>query len=303
MNTVFTTHRGLVAGTLIAMGLCLTLVSCGDSNDPKRMLQLKLYPKDAFILYISGENEMLVGDDAVNFGGAFESAYRWDVLSVDPEGNIEFNVSVKSAIYAKFQSPLGAAFEKSTFKVRMAPDGEILGLDGTDEMREKVIENLTIPYLNQAEGLSDEERASAIADAKLSLIEHLSDVSLQSIFEPLFRVWPPTPIARGDTWTRDSIPMSLHYRGTYVTTEFKVTSWEEGEVTLSTSSSLETLESDETTDLSGSTHGTVTIDAIGGFIKSVSLKKEAKGFVTLPDKQEQIPVTLREEVFAEVLRL
>jgi len=275
MNTVLTSPRGLVASALIAIGVCLTLVSCGDTKDPKRLLQLKLYPKDAFILYIDGENEIFIGDITENLGGPFEVTFRWDVLSVDPEGNIDCNVSVKSAVYPMFLSPLGPALENSTFKVRIAPDGEILGVDGTDEMRENVIENLKIPWLKKSEGVSDEEHDAVIADTKQLVISHLSDEALRGLFEPLFRVWPTIPVTPGDRWTLERIPtyLPIPNGGSFATTEFEVTSWEEGEVTLRMQGILQTLDTDEANKLSGSAHGTIILDAIGGFLKSASLNR------------------------------
>ena len=309
MNTVLTAQRGLVACTILAIGVCLTLVSCGDTQGPKRLLHLKLDPKDAFILYISGENEILINDSPYDWGGPFEATYRWDVLSIDPEGNIEFNVSVKSALYPMLLSPLGYAFQNSTFKVRMAADGEILGFDGTDKMRTEVSTSLTFPRIEQQKknGLSSEDYETALETWKRNSLAHIQDEALRGLFEPLFRVWPAIPVAPGDRWTLERIPTYLPVcvEGAFATTEFEVSSWEDGEVTLTTHSILQTLETDEANKFSGSTHGTIILDAIGGFLKSASLITEAKGNITLPsgDQKPGPAITFNEEVVVKILRL
>lgn len=309
MNSALTTPRGLIVAALIAISLCLTLVSCGDTKSPKRLLQLKLYPKDAFILYVSGENEILINDMIGDFGGSFETTYRWDVLSVDPEGNIQFNVSVKSALYPVFMGPLGPAFENTTFTVRMAADGEILGFDGTDKMRTEVSTKLKFPLLEleKLKGLSDEDYEKAAAEAKQGMLIHIQDEALRGLFEPLFRVWPAIPVAPADKWTLRRIPTHLPIpNGNRIaTTEFEVTSWEDGEVTLNVQSILQTLDADDAEKLSGSAHGTIVLDAIGGFLKRASLSTEAKGSIAITSEELIVwtPFTLRQEMFVEILKL
>ena len=309
MNSAFTTPRALVAVALIAISLCLTLVSCGGAEDPKRLLQLKLYPKDAFILYVSGETDIIIGDIIPNLGGPFEVTYRWDVLSVDPEGNIEFKVSVKSASFSVFMRPLGRAFEDTTFKLRMAADGEILGFEGTDEMRTQVAANLKFPLIEQRKKAdpSSEDYIKTIESAKQGVLAHIQDEALRGLFEPLFRVWPAIPVAPGDEWTLEQISTYLHVPngGSFVTTEFEVTSWNDGEVTLSTQGVLQTPDTDEANSMSGTTHGTIILDAIGGFLKSASLKRAVKGRVTLPFDEQSggSPIMYKEEIFVEVLKL
>ena len=184
-----------------------------------------------------------------NFGGKFEATYRWDVLSVDPEGNIQFNVRVISALYPGLMAPLGGAFENSAFKVRMAPDGEILGFDGTDEMRTEVSSKGKFPVIEQRKriDLSDEDYEKAIAAAKLDMLDRIQDEDLRGLFEPLFRVWPAIPVAPGDRWTLERIGthLPLPDGDSFATTEFELTSWEDGEVTLTAQSILEKLDADE----------------------------------------------------------
>ena len=309
MNSAFTTPRALVAAALIAISLCLTLVSCGGAEDPKRLLQLKLYPKDAFILYVSGETDIIIGDIIPNLGGPFEVTYRWDVLSVDPEGNIEFKVSVKSASFSMFMRPLGRAFEDTTFKLRMAADGEILGFEGTDEMRTEASAKLIFPFieLEKKSGLSNEDYLKAIETAKQDTLARITDESLRGMFEPLFRVWPTIPVAPGDKWTQDRISTHLPVPNgnSFATTKFEVTSWKEGEATLDMQGTLNTPDTDEANKLSGTTQGTFILDALGGFLKRASITKEVKGSVTLVSGEEDrvSAITMHEEMFVEVLKL
>lgn len=305
MNTALTTPRGLLVAALIAM----TLVSCGGAEDPKRLLALKVYPNDAFILYVSGKTEIIIGDIVLDFGGPFEVTYRWDVLNVDPEGNIEFNVKVKSASYPKFTRPLGFAFQNTTFKVRMAADGEILGFEGTDEMRAQVAANLKFQLIEQNKKAdpSSENYAKNIKAAKQRALGHVQDEALRGLFEPLFRVWPAIPVAQGDKWTLEHIStyFPVANGASFVTSEFEVTSWEDGEVTLTTNGVVQTPNADEENGLSGSTHGTIILDAIGGFLKSATLNRAVKGNIETPfgEQNELSPFMYKEESFVEILKL
>ncbi len=309
MNTVLTTQRRFVASTMIAIGVCLTLASCGEIEGPKRLLRLNLDPKDTLILYIRGDNEILFGDGPLDLGGPFEATYRWDVLSVDAEGNIDFDVSVKSAEYFGFMEPLGHALENVTFKVRMAADGEILGFDGTDEMRTEVSTSLIFPFIEKQKenGLSVEDYNKTTESWKRNSLTHIQDEALHGLFEPLFRVWPAIPVAPGDRWTLERIPTFLPIPGgsLFATTEFEMTSWEEEEVTLTVQAVLQTLDADEANKLSGATHGTIVLDAAGGFLKSASMTREATGsiMVSFVEQEVESTVTLYQKVVVKVLRL
>ena len=309
MNTVLTSQRRLVASTMIAIGVCLTLGSCGDTKGTKRLLHLKLDPKDAFILYIRGENEILIGDSPLDLGGPFEATYRWDVLSVDPEGNIEFDVTVKSAEYSMFMRSLGPALNNAAFKVRMAADGEILGFDGTDKMRAEVSTRLTFPLIEQRKenGLSAEDYKLRIETSKRVSLAHIQDEALRGLFEPLFRVWPAIPVAPGDRWTLERMPtyLPIPEGSLFATTEFEVTSWEDGEVTLTAHADLQTLDADQANKLSGDTHGTIILDATGGFLKSASMTREVKRAIVEPSTEQEVKstVTFYEKMVVKVLRL
>lgn len=282
---------------LMVLGICMIIASCGDSQSPKRLLKFQIFPKDAFVLYLSSESEILLEDNPQNFGGKSELVYKFDVVSVDPDGVVEFKIDVKTAMFPVLLSPLGPAFEGETFRARMNPDGEFLSFAGTEEMRRRVSEKIVF-----ASGEQTEEKT---AETKAVLIKYIADDALRGVFEPLFRVWPSTPAATGDTWDRDSIPTYLPpLPVVYESTIFEVTSWEKGEVTLASEGNFIVKDSAASDDLSGSSHSTIKIDPIGGFIKSISLEREASGsYRTSANAESLVPIKIHEEIFVELLQL
>ena len=98
----------------IALGICMTLISCGESQGPKRLLKFQIYPKDAFVLYLSNESEILLNGGTRNFGGRVELVYKFDAVSVDPDGVVEFKIDVKTAKFPMLLKPLGPALEGQT---------------------------------------------------------------------------------------------------------------------------------------------------------------------------------------------
>jgi len=290
----------LFGGTMcsyITLGTCVFLASCGNSQGPKRLLQFQFFPKDAFVMYLSNDSEIFLRDGPPNFGGRSDLVYRFDVISIDPDGVVEFKIDVKKAKFPALLAPLGPALGGQSFQARMSPDGEFLSFAGTEEMRQRVLDSIVFTWGTR----TDEQSATA----KANLIKYITDEALRGVFEPLFRVWPSTPVAPGDTWARESIPSYLSpLPVVYETSTFEVSSWETGEVTIASEGNFVVRNSAASDDLGGSSRSTIKIDPIEGFIKSISLKREASGsFKSAGSAEPPVPIKITEDIFVELVQL
>lgn len=298
--------RGRIFRVLAVLLVSCVLVSCGGSKGPKRMLQLKIYPNDAFILYLSGDFriDITLEGAPIMIGGRSESAYKFDVTSVDPEGNIEFKVTAQSIIHPSIIAPLGPALKGETFTMHMAPDGTITGFEGTESVRKNVSEKLEKVLASAVDPNKSEEELQSDVDAyRADLVGMLDDDNLRGLFEPIFRVWPSTPVTDGDTWHRESIPMRIQFDGLFADSEFRVESWNDGEVRLTCTSVVKALDSNPLNTLSGNSESEITIDGINGFVKTVYTRSDIKGTYVFNEGEDPRPVTVHEEVFVELLRL
>jgi len=306
MKCIVPISRAGVRTALAAIVISALAVSCGGSTGSKRLLQMKVFPQDSFILYFSGDSRVSVTFDGneVAIGGESDAAYRFQVASIDPNGVVEFNVKVQSAEYPSLKAPLGPALSGESFSLRVSPAGEVLGLGGTDELRSRVDSKLDLKHFAQwVKTETPEEKALRLESYRKRILSMLTDDAIRATFEPVLRVWPATPVAIGDSWSRDQIPIQCAYPGVYGDTELSVTSLDAGEVSLSVSGTIQTLPEDSQNVLSGETSGTITIDPVAGFVKSATLVNTYTGTVSMEANPERTPVDSREELYYELLRL
>ena len=270
----------------------LALASCGG---PKRMLQFKVYPEDSFVVYETSNGELtLTGADGMSntVRSEREVLYLFDVTSVDDSGNIDFSVKIQKARYSLFIQPLGEALVGKSFSMRMAPDGRVTALWGTDALREQVAEDLTI-----GQSAGGPEQAEMLRNRMMA---HVEDDALRGKLEIIFRVWPPTPVAPGDRWSREDIV--LPHDSVVDSAQLTLTSWEGGEAVISIDSRVRSTGTDPSKDVSGTITGQAILDAVSGFPKSLSFERHLEGTVK-PLEGGPTSIKAREEVFVELLRL
>lgn len=272
--------------------LVLALASCGS---PKRALQFRIYPEDSFIVYETSKRDItlqLADRPVQTLMGKTTLAYKFDVQNIDDQGVALFDVTVQEAKYSLFDRPLGPALEGKSFSVRINPDGSVAELLGADQFRSNVDADLDYDDFKPRPRNIEQHRESALI--------YVSADALRMNIESIFRVWPATPVSPGDSWSRE--PLFSPVDGVTESTNYTVASWKGGEVDLNFTSILSDAGSHKRLALSGTATGTVHIDAISGFVKTIAVETMLDGTVTR-EGQEPEPVTIREERFIEFLRL
>ena len=292
--------------TFTALLLSCLLVSCGESVGPKRPLQFTIAPTDSFILYLSGNwtLDTFLPDAPVTYGGRSEAAYRFEVKSIDSEGNVEFKVTAESVVFPSLIATLGPALKGETFTMHMAPDGSISGFEGTETLRKNVSAKIDRMWGDSVDPNKSAEQIQTERERfRDALVGKVGDEEFKGLFECVFRVWPPMPVTQGDAWQIEDVAMFIQFGGFYGTREITVKSWKMDEVVLSSKAQVKTLVTDPLNQLSGTTESEITLDGANGYIKTVNTISSIEGTYKSREGTPSQSVTVKQEVFAELLRL
>lgn len=282
-----------------AIALLLVFVAFTSCGGQKHDLAFKLYPKDSFMVYVTGTQNLIIDSNAAEADPTTldtKLTYKFDVTSIDDNGIVSFDITVQNAQMPLFQAILGAALEGKSFSLRMAPDGRIIDFQGTDELRQQISSTIDIP----TELVSPTGNPDEIRRFMTTLMEEVSDASLQAKFERIFRIWPSTPVIPGDSWQRDDI--AIPSASVNDSTTFTIDSWEGGLVTISTATTFSPNDMNPTTNFKGSGKGKLEIDAIAGFPKSFTYTQRLEGSAQRPD-QTVVELIQTDRMFVEFLRL
>lgn len=185
------------------------------------------------------------------------------------------------------------------FTMTLTADGTVKSVQGIDALIAEVIRRLELP------------QGPAKASTRTLLAEHFGEAAMKQNMQNLFALYPPRPVAAGESWTRKIVVSKgfpLVIDGTY-----RLKSRDGGVAEIEINAKLapnadaapvEVGTGKMTYDLSGSQRGSARVDEATGW--TVSLKTEqdvsgAIGFDTPGEQATSIPITMKSKVVLEPL--
>ena len=273
-------------GLVVLAVLCSALLtSCG----PKQVqLALNVQEGDVYRVRLISQSITLwsrdTGDSTSYDTSGFDMTFT--VAEVDGEGNVWFDVVYEWATSGTRagtgdveppdeSDPTGEGIEELEgrgFSVRVAPNGEVLDIEGYNELLNAVLEDL---------GLSDEEILLGFGQMIEALI---GDDSLKVQVSDIIAEYPEGAVAVGDSWTViTELPGLL---AVVVETTYSLRALEDGVATIDVDSTVNTDPAaypvdmtlyEMTYDLSGSGEGVILVDVDTGLTSSATVTSTLSG--------------------------
>jgi hypothetical protein len=241
---------------MLAVSLGALASSCGSQS--KSSLLMNLAPSTQYRLSIRTDGTFSVEDNQDAKPRAFsrELVYLCRVMSVYDNGDVGVALTVEKAKLLVISD----MYAGSTFSARVSPAGEIVELAGTDAVRAHV-----------QSSIQDRKGSSNVFERPEALIVQISDEAILAELNTVFSIWPSTPVAQGDSWTRPPIfdPTSK----TYEHTKFRLMSVHASNARIEFSSEHRLAEGTESESV-GSSSGEIHVSPTQGVLRSYLGKKD-----------------------------
>ena len=196
---------------ILFVPLATTMVSC-DTAHGSAPLSLRLPAADARTFEMSLDQKIrqtIQGADQV-MQQTMQFVWRQVVESVDADGNMDLAMTYEAIRFVQDAPGLGrteydsrtppenvppmargfAALVGRGFVLRVTPKGQILDVDGVDEMVEGMLASLEAPPGTDLAMLAEQLR------------KQFSDQILKETFQPLMGFYPENPVDAGDRWAK-----------------------------------------------------------------------------------------------------
>jgi len=282
-----TTTLIAVAASILSVGLCGT----GAAAVP---LQLKLdkgktyyqrtMVEQRFTQTVMGQQQVI--DQSMGTG------LKLDVLDVDSQGNMRIrqtfnwsrfkaagpmaNVdydSAKPATQATGAEPFAAILGQS-YVIKVSPKGQVLDVNGVDELREAVLKKLP---------------AGGEAGPALNILDpYFKKQSVKEMTENLLAVYPEKPVEVGESWTEKKV-LTLGF-GMITESKWTLQKREAGVATIAATNSIRSNPDAPLMDaqgmkirfdVSGTSESTIRVDEATGLILIDQAQSQLKGQIKL----------------------
>jgi hypothetical protein len=282
------TRQGIRALIVTAVGMA-SFAFC-DTGGAAVQLQLKLpqgktyYAKSTFDQHITQTvmNQQQVIDQSIGMG------LKWDVLEVDSQGNMRIR---QTFIWAAYQqtNPMGsveydsakqatptagaepfAALLGQGFVVKLSPKGDVLDVNGVEEMRAAVLKKLP-------PGADQRPEMSAVA-------MYLDKNSVKEMLGANLAVYPDKPVEVGQSWSKKQT-VKLGF-GIITDSKWTLQKREDGMDIIATTATLrsdpssppmETAGMTMKFDITGTAEGTLRVEEATGLIRLDQSRQQLKG--------------------------
>ena len=237
--------------------------------------------------------------DDVDADGAMTITTKYDSVvfrQKGPAGATEYD-STKPPKVVPPSAKAFAALPGLSFRQTVTAGGTVRSVEGLDEMLAEIVRRLELP-----EGPA---RASMLK----ALGEQFGEGAMKQNLQDLFAIYPPGPVAVGETWARKVVVsrgFPLVIDSTYT---LKGRSGGVAEVAMNArlapntdAAPVELGTGRMTYALSGEQHGVVRIHEATGWTQSLTTEQDVSGTLTLDtpgDKDAAIPVTVKSRVVVE----
>ncbi len=290
----------LWASGVLAVFLMTLLAACGPST-----FTLRLHLKQGDVYKVTTVTNQHISQEIMGQKMTLDQKmtmeYRWEVTQVAENGNTTVKVTYTRVAMEQDQGGQKRSFDTASgqeppdffkgldllvgksFSMEFTPKGEVVKIDGLDEMFRQVAEGV---------GFGDKESTDAFYKA---LTDSFGEDAITEQFKTAFGDYPDTPLKVGSTWTTDSqlkvtFPLDVH--ATYT-----VKSWQDSQAVIAMEA---TLKSDATKretgqnplfdviyDLSGTQQGTLTVDVGTGLLRESQVTQHVEGKVLLVDPKSK----------------
>ncbi len=224
---------------------------------------------------------------------------KLDVLDVDRQGNMQIRRTFNWAM-SKRTGPMGnldydsakqptppagaevfAALLGQSYVVKISPKGEILDVNGVEEMRAAILKKLP---------------PNAAADPSMTALNsYLDKKGIKEMTESMLAVYPDRPVEVGQSWSRKRVA-SLAFELT-IDGKWTLQKLEAGVATLATTSSLrsnpdkpmETAGMKMRFDLTGTQEGTMQMEVATGLVRLAQARQQLKGEIKMGDSGQGAP--------------
>ncbi len=287
---------------LALLALSLALTGCGP-----REIVLQFAPQAGEVYQVDSVMEQ---DMTQSFGGQemtisqrFEYGYTWAIREVSAEGNITVEVTYNHIATEQSFGDQAIAYDSAvdeapppelagmdlmlgqSFTMVLSPRGQVLEINGLDEMYQAIVEASTLP----------EEQKAAFAQA---LEDSYGATALQEQFSSMLVPYDGQPLTEGHSWTIEQqlnglVPVAIH-------TVYTVQGWDEETAQIAIASTLQS-DPDKVTslggyqvsyDMTGTQEGVFSVSLTDGVTREASLNQHLEGSMTISQGEAALPVPL-----------
>lgn len=179
-------------GTAAVLAALMTAVCACDGGGAKGSMQQNLISSKAYRLSIRTDGSLTFATPTKTTGPVSlpsEVVLVLRALEMYENGDMRVAFTFGPANFGLGQ---GSAVLDQTFMARISPRGRLSDFSGLDEIQAHV---RALPKPGAPGELGDPEL----------LTKNLTEDSLLALLNPALEIWPPVPVAPGDTWTREPI--------------------------------------------------------------------------------------------------
>ena len=337
------TRRGRVGSVLFPLLAVLFHLSVSAQTPEKLELRLRLKKGDVYKLKLTIDQKITHTPPAPTSGGDGAPArpearpakagtpqsteqlmavgFTMTVKEVDGDGAMTIATKYESVLFRQ-KGPAGVVEFDSTnppkqppalarafailpglgFTMTLTPAGDVKSLEGTSEMLAEMVRRLDLP------------EGPARANAQKVLAEHFGEAAMRQNMQDLFALYPPGPVAAGESWERKVVvnkgfPVVMH--NTYTlkaraagVAEIAVKSRlspnaEAGPVELGTGKT--------TYDLSGEQRGAAKVVEATGWTESLVTEQDIAGTIVFrtgdsSNSETTVPITVKSKVVLEPVK-
>jgi hypothetical protein len=287
-------------GGVLALLLMALLAACGPST-----FTLRLHLKQGDVYKVTTVTKQHISQEIMGQKMSLDQKmtmeYRWEVTQVADNGNTTIKVTYTRVAMEQDQGGQKRAFDSASgqeppdffkgldllvgksFSVEFTPQGEVVKIDGLDEMFRQVAEGV---------GFGDKESTDAFYKA---LTDSFGEDAITEQFKTAFGDYPHTPLKVGTTWTADAqlkVTFPLEVHATYT-----VKSWQDDQAVIAMEATLKSDATKRVTgqnplfdvvyDLSGTQQGTLTVDVGTGLLRESQVTQHVEGQVLLVDPKSK----------------
>lgn len=304
-----TLKKSVLTGLVAVMALG-AIVSNVYSTDQKFDLKLKLKKGQKFGLKMVTNQKMsqtMMGQQQ-KMNRMTTMGMSFEVLAVDDNGNMSIKTTYQN-IHTRMEGPMGVMEYDSTrpqqpgadnpmsamykamlgqsFITKLSPKGQILEINGIDEMVAKMIDKIA----------TDEARKQQM---KQMIKNFINEDQMKETSGAMVAALPQKPVGIGDSW-KNKISVAVGFPMKIDTTN-TLTDYKEGIITIQTNADIETGDDAKPTEMGpmkmtikmkGTQKGTIQIDAATGWIIRSKTDVNFTGeFKTEPNEQMPQPMTI-----------
>ena len=238
---------------------------------------------------------------------AFSFDYSYSVNRVDDDGNLSIGVVYEAATFEQ-EGPTGsvsydsatstevpteaigyAALVGNGFEIELAPGGQVLAIDGVDELLQAVFDAAELPPGPEGDLLRE------------TLLAQFGEEVLADTFEQSFNIYPQGPVAVGDSWSEQG---AVNYGFALIAdTTWTLVDRADGVATVEVDSTIESDPEAEPLDLgvmqmeialAGEQSGTLLIDEATGWVIESTLTQSFEG--SMSGEGVEVPMSIESTI-------